>query len=291
MVIALASKPGLSSTTTLSIPKAWDSVWFRNLINNQLKGADVRNAVGVNGIVVSGTIASPYATIGFAAPVTIPGPVTINGALTVNGLTTLNAVSAGTSALVLGVSTGIIINANQTSGSGQITAPLQMSIGSSGGDYGYIGYNITTTTTTGSYKYAASDFASRIQFLAGGFSFLTAASGVAGNTITFASRLSISQAGAITIPAPATSVTALTVNSAGTGNFAATLNATGTNTVAVLFINGNAAGVEALRIDTSATTGAGVPTFANNKPGGSTSVAKWLPISCDGVRGYIPVWS
>src|SRR5271163_3020082 len=79
MAIALASKPGLSSTTTLNIPAAWDATWFRNLINNQLKGADVRNAVGSGGIVVSGNISSPYATIGFGAPVTLPGPVTITG--------------------------------------------------------------------------------------------------------------------------------------------------------------------------------------------------------------------
>jgi len=88
---ALISKPGITSASTLAIPKSWDMTWFRNFIQNQLKGADVRNAVGVNGIVVTGNIASPYATIGFIAPVTLPGPVTINpGAsgtvtLTVNG--------------------------------------------------------------------------------------------------------------------------------------------------------------------------------------------------------------
>jgi len=82
VAIVLKSKPGLSSTTTLNIPKDWDPTWFRNLISNQLKGADVRNAVGVNGIVVSGNISSPYATIGFGAPVTLPGPVTISAPAT-----------------------------------------------------------------------------------------------------------------------------------------------------------------------------------------------------------------
>jgi hypothetical protein len=66
--LPLKSKPGLSGTTTLSIPKDWDATWFRWLIHNQLKGADVRNAVGVNGIIVSGNIASPYATIGLGTP-------------------------------------------------------------------------------------------------------------------------------------------------------------------------------------------------------------------------------
>jgi hypothetical protein len=85
MAIVLASKPGLSSTTTLHIPKDWDPTWLRNFISNQLKGADVRNAVGVNGISVTGTIASPYATISLG-----PGPIVLNTpagtvALTING--------------------------------------------------------------------------------------------------------------------------------------------------------------------------------------------------------------
>jgi hypothetical protein len=65
MSIVLASKPGLSGATTLSIPKDWDATWFRGLINNQLKGADVRNAAGAGGITITGNIASPYATISF----------------------------------------------------------------------------------------------------------------------------------------------------------------------------------------------------------------------------------
>jgi hypothetical protein len=79
MTIFLASKPGISGATVLNIPKTWDPTWLRNFINNMLKGADVRNAVGANGISVTGNIASPYATIGFAAPVTIYAPVTIPG--------------------------------------------------------------------------------------------------------------------------------------------------------------------------------------------------------------------
>lgn len=90
MAILLQTKPGINGANTLSIPKDWDSTWFRKFIANSLKGADVRNAVGAGGIVVSGNISSPYATIGFAAPVTLPGPVTINSSpgaisLTVNG--------------------------------------------------------------------------------------------------------------------------------------------------------------------------------------------------------------
>src|ERR1700731_1073694 len=99
---ALISKPGITSASTLSIPKNWDATWFRQLIQRQLKGADVRNAVGVNGIVVSGNLASPYATIGFggaANPIT--GPVIINGTASTTALT-VNAGSSSNAANFVG---------------------------------------------------------------------------------------------------------------------------------------------------------------------------------------------
>jgi hypothetical protein len=79
MAIALKSKPGITTANTLSIPTNWDAAWFRSFIANKLQGADVRNAVGANGITVSGTIASPYATISLSGPSTITGPLTVNG--------------------------------------------------------------------------------------------------------------------------------------------------------------------------------------------------------------------
>lgn len=63
MAIQLKSKPGITGANVLAIPKDWDPVWFRHFVNNQLKGADVRNAIGAGGITVSGNISSPYATI------------------------------------------------------------------------------------------------------------------------------------------------------------------------------------------------------------------------------------
>jgi hypothetical protein len=94
MATLLISKPGLTSASALSIPQDWSMSWFRSFISNQLKGADVRNAVGSGGIVVSGTIASPYATIGFGAPVTLPGPVTITAPASGNSLTVYGAPNA-----------------------------------------------------------------------------------------------------------------------------------------------------------------------------------------------------
>jgi hypothetical protein len=89
MVLALKSKPGLTGASALSIPKDWDATWFRGFINNLLKGADVRNAVGVNGITVSGTIASPYATISLGVGTTLVGAANEISITTAGGVTTI----------------------------------------------------------------------------------------------------------------------------------------------------------------------------------------------------------
>jgi hypothetical protein len=95
---ALISKPGITNASVLAIPKTWDGTWFRSFVNSQLTGADVRNAVGANGIVVSGTLASPYATIslGGTGPITLTNNVTITpasgNALIVNQPTGGNAI-------------------------------------------------------------------------------------------------------------------------------------------------------------------------------------------------------
>jgi hypothetical protein len=65
VALTLNSKPGIVGASVRNIPENWDATWFRNFINNMLKGGDVRNAQGTNGVVVSGTISSPYATITF----------------------------------------------------------------------------------------------------------------------------------------------------------------------------------------------------------------------------------
>jgi hypothetical protein len=155
MVIALVSKPGLSSTTTLHIPKDWDATWFRNLISNQLKGADVRNAIGANGITVTGTIASPYATITLG-----PGPIVLNTAtgtvtLTVNGAAGQYAeVVKGSS--TSGQSFGLEVIAGTTASdinSVFLNAAGTVTLAEIFGDgHGVLGYNGTTNTI----KFAAS---------------------------------------------------------------------------------------------------------------------------------------
>jgi hypothetical protein len=137
--IALKSKPGLTGSTALSIPKDWDPSWFRSFIHNMLKGADVRNAVGTNGITVTGNISSPYATIsgagilgsivgtpneivvtvaGGTATISIsptlvlPGSLTVTGASTFTAPVIINPTAGDVSLTVNGASgqDGVIIN-------------------------------------------------------------------------------------------------------------------------------------------------------------------------------------
>jgi len=204
VAIVLASKPGITGGSTLSIPKSWDPTWFRGFIANQLKGADVRNAVGANGISITGNIASPYATIGFGAPVTIPGPVTINGA-------------AGSTALTVNAAAGqIAITAN--------TGPIYSSLesGSSfllnalGADFGSI---FTSNTQTWALGYATTA------------------------TSAPTAVLSWSQPGSVTI-AGGVNVTALVVDAGSTGassTAAQFVNGAGSQTWTAQILNNSAA--------------------------------------------------
>jgi hypothetical protein len=87
--------------------------------------------------------------------------------------------------------------------------------------------------------------------------------------------------GEITIPAPSSggAGTSLTLVAGSLGS-------------SPLLISSPVPGSSALIINSSATTGAYTATFtATNKPGTATSSpAGWLPITCDGVQYYTPIW-
>jgi hypothetical protein len=91
----------------------------------------------------------------------------------------------------------------------------------------------------------------------------------------------IAPTGEITLDAPNTGGTGvtLTLKSGSLGS-------------AALRIIGTLPGNSALIVNSSATTGAQTATFvATNKPGTqASSPAGWLPITCDGVQYYTPVW-
>jgi hypothetical protein len=129
MVVApLISKPGLTSASVLSIPTNWSASWFRSLIASTLIGGDVRNAVGTGGIVVSGNLTSPYATIGFGSPVALPGPVTITYTGSGSALT-ISTNSSTPDAITLhrsDLGTGDDISIWNNAGTFQFTAPISV---------------------------------------------------------------------------------------------------------------------------------------------------------------------
>jgi hypothetical protein len=148
MAIVLASKPGLTSASALSIPKTWDSAWFRGFINNLLKGGDVRNAIAGPGITITGNISSPYATIS-ATGGTISDITSTGGSITVTNST---GPTTNIDLHASGVTAGSYTDANITvNADGIITAA---SNGSSGGggtisDITSTGGSITITNPTG----------------------------------------------------------------------------------------------------------------------------------------------
>lgn len=90
--------------------------------------------------------------------------------------------------------------------------------------------------------------------------------------------------------APTGEVVMLAPNTGGSG-LTLTLNASVLGTTP-LRLNGTVPGTSALIINSAVTTGAQTATFvAANKPGTATSApAGWLPITCDGVQYYTPIW-
>jgi hypothetical protein len=102
-----------------------------------------------------------------------------------------------------------------------------------------------------------------------------------GTSALSAFGINIAPTGEFTMPAPNTGGSGITL----------TLNA-GKLGSASLRLNGTVPGTSTLIVNSAATTGAQTATFvATNKPGTSTSApAGWLPITCDGVQYYTPIW-
>ena len=109
----------------------------------------------------------------------------------------------------------------------------------------------------------------------------TAPLATVGTSALSAYGMTIAPTGEVTIPAP---------NSGGTG-LSLTLKA-GSLGSSPLRISAPLPGQSAIIVNSSATTGAQTATFtATNKPGTATSSpAGWLPITCDGVQYFTPIW-
>jgi hypothetical protein len=307
----LKSKPGLSGATALSIPKDWDPTWFRHFIHNQLKGADVRNAVGASGITVSGTIASPYATIGFGAPVTLPGPVNITApvsgiALTVTGASGSAAVSIVGAAS--GTSDGLVVTAGISSsdivflvravsgaptfmeifGDGHGTLGPSASLGFSWAAAGNI--TIAAPSSGDTLALNRTGDGTIIDLVRSGTTSGQIGYGdafVAGQLEIFSNGtvpLGIGTVGSAAVHIYANSITAVTVSSAGNVTIAAPTSGQ------TLTVAPSPSAGELIATSSALTTGAGaaVGTLTNAPSAGNPT--KWIKINDNGTVRSVPAW-
>jgi hypothetical protein len=261
----LKSKPGLSGATALSIPKDWDPAWFRHFIHNQLKGADVRNAAGSGGIAVSGTIATPYATIGFAAPIALPAPVTIVlpsavGPILIVGINN----SQSTPLISVRSAAGAGVSGNEIEFGHPNPAGYGSNIGFEvGSGKPFIAFNAEAGTTVNTYRTRGiagivlqSDVAGA--FLIGRVTTASADNQSVTNSVTVAST------GAVAIAAPSSGQTLTVAPSPSAGELIATSSA---------LTNG---------------AGAAVGTLTNAPSAGNPT--KWIKINDNGTVRSVPAW-
>jgi len=107
----------------------------------------------------------------------------------------LRLTSAGNLGLGVTPSANFMLEAGSTASAAARSFKLMtLTGGFSGGNYPYFGYNFRSTATSGVYKYDGNDYASAINF-SGGISFNIAASGTAGNNITFTTPMTLDASG------------------------------------------------------------------------------------------------
>lgn len=276
---ALISKPGLTSASALAIPKDWSAQWFRSIISNLLQGGDVRNAVGTGGIVISGNISSPYATIGFGAPVILPAPVTIQyspNTANTTAQSTLTVLAPGSNAVINETGRAAIFG-------GQANAYNVEVLGSatSGQSYGLL---VRAGTTSADVAFLVNDQANSVNRLAifgDGHGFISsgAAGGLSWNT---------SNAFSIATPVAGTALSIAGIS----GSPTLQLNPAGANTNPPLVVSGSAAGTPLFNTSTAYfSTAAVAPVLTANKPGASTSILGWLKVQLNSTVGWIPVWN
>jgi hypothetical protein len=91
------------------------------------------------------------------------------------------------------------VNGSTYVGNENGSSPFRISLGSSGGNYGSIGYGYKYTGTSNQHLYAVADYASQLEFASGGFTFKTAPQGSGGATVSFVNSVRITQAGQLGI--------------------------------------------------------------------------------------------
>jgi len=155
--------------------------------------------VNAKGLVTAATTTQVVAPAGTLSGTTLNSTVVSSSLTSVGTLSSLTV--SGTASLNGAVSSTFSVGRwiSNTNASAYSTVH-GVTLGRSDVGYGTLGEGYRTTTTPSSYQYDRADFATILDFASGGFTFRTAPTGIAGNTITFTNRLSISNTGAVSIP-------------------------------------------------------------------------------------------
>jgi hypothetical protein len=205
----------VAGTTTLTLPAATDTLVGKattdTLTNKTLTGAAMNGTLGAT---TPSTVA--------ATTLTTSSTVTHNGG-TANGVAYLNGskvLTTGTALVFDGTNLGVGVTPTGTSkfevyaGAGAFNAvaarfnaanaPIAFGIANANG-FPYLGFNTIQVNGTDTQTYATSNFASRLDAGSGGFRFNIAASGTAGNAITFTQAMTLTAAGDLLVGATSTS--------------------------------------------------------------------------------------
>jgi hypothetical protein len=156
-------------------------------------------------------------TVQVVAPAGTLSGTTLNSTVVNSSLTSLGTLSSVTVSGTSNLNGQVVSSYSGGRWIGH-TAPSTYSIlhyitlGRSDLGYGTIGEGYRTTTTGSSYTYDRADFAVQLDFANGGLAFKTAPVGVAGTTVPFTDRLTISNAGAVAIPGSLAVTGSLTQN-------------------------------------------------------------------------------
>lgn len=199
--------------------------------------------------------------------------VDANGSVTVNSPDTNTLPALTVTPALAGSAVGILVNSPL--GQSAVSPGLRLT-SSAGGGFAYLQLMANgATTATGMAILQNNTLDCLILNNANQNLFL----GAGGLTST----VQISPTGEVKVAAPNSTAVQL-----------ATLQINAKTASAALRLQGNGspigAAAPAMILNSLATTGASTPAFTNNKPGANAGVTTWIPVTVDGVSGWIPVF-
>ncbi len=193
--------------------------------------------------------------------------------------------SSGNLGLGVTPSGNFMLEAGSTTAAGRSFKLMTLTGGFSGGNYPFFGYNFRSTTTSGTYRYDGNDAASAINF-SGGIAFNVAASGTAGNAITWNTAMTLDANGKLLVGGTASDLSSssqamiigsggLSVQYAGTTDTYLKLTPGAANGVVDIRADARSGGYPALTFTTGAAERARIDSSGNLQVG-LTNIASYV---------------